>query len=214
MQVIKKVIGAAAVSTLLVLPACQMGAQPDDIYEESGDTINVGDRNELNNRNQDSDQFGYVRYQKSDVANDRTNRNNDAMYIDREGLADAISRMGRQLPEVDDIATLVTDEEVLVAYDTESADRNQTADMVKKTAISVVPRYYHVYVSDNPNMINQIERFGNNGSNNRDIEQIIDRTIAEMKKSPQGKKLSDGENENGEMSGEMNGEYEDRGMNR
>nr|WP_245680467.1 YhcN/YlaJ family sporulation lipoprotein [Bacillus marinisedimentorum] len=211
---IKKVIGAAAVSTLLVLPACQMGAQPDDIYEESGDTINVGDRNELNNRNQDSDQFGYVRYQKSDVANDRTNRNNDAMYIDREGLADAISRMGRQLPEVDDIATLVTDEEVLVAYDTESADRNQTADMVKKTAISVVPRYYHVYVSDNPNMINQIERFGNNGSNNRDIEQIIDRTIAEMKKSPQGKKLSDGENENGEMSGEMNGEYEDRGMNR
>ncbi len=211
---IKKVIGAAAVSTLLVLPACQMGAQPNDIYEESGDTINVGDRNEMNNRNRDTNQFGYVRYQKSDVANDRTNRNNDAMYIDREGLADAISRMGRQLPAVDDIGTLVTDKNVLVAYDTDSTDRNQTADMVKKTAISVVPRYYHVYVSDDPDMIDQIERFGNNGSNNRNIEQIIDKTIAEMKKSPQGKKMSTGENENGEMSGEMNGEYEDTGMNR
>ncbi|MCQ6513318.1 hypothetical protein NPN18_26495, partial [Vibrio parahaemolyticus] len=49
-----------------------------------------------------------------------------------------------------------------------------------------------------------IERFGRLDSNSRNIDQIIDTTIQRMLKYPQGRKLSDGENENGEMIHETN----------
>lgn len=56
--------------------------------------------------------------------------------------------------------TLVTDEEVLVVYDTNAKDRTETADQVKRTAMSVVPRYYHVYVSDDYQTLAQdVENF-------------------------------------------------------
>jgi hypothetical protein len=79
---------------------------------------------------------------------------------------------------------------------------------VKKTALSVVPRYYHVYVADNPQLMKDIERFGRLDSNARNIDQLLDATIQQMLKYPQGKKLNDGENENGEMINETNDELD------
>lgn len=53
--------------------------------------------------------------------------------IDHEQLANVISDLVIQLPGVEDAATLVTDEEVLIAYEAEkNRDRFETADMVKK----------------------------------------------------------------------------------
>lgn len=93
---------------------------------------------------------------------------------------------------------------MLIAYQTDSKNRNETADQVKKTAISIVPRYYHVYLSDQPEMIKQIEGYSGLDPNSRDIDQILNSTIKEMLKSPQGRKLNSGENANGEGYGEMN----------
>lgn len=93
---------------------------------------------------------------------------------------------------------------MFVVYKTDSTNRFETADQVKKTAISVVPRYYHVYVSDNPRMFQDIERFGRLDANSRNIDQILQQTIKEMLKSPQGRKVSSGENENGVQREEMN----------
>ena len=58
--------------------------------------------------------------------------------------------------------------------------------------------------------MNQIERFGRLDSDSRNVDQIITSTIKQMIKSPQGYKISDGENANGEMEGGPNPEYERR----
>lgn len=194
------------------LSACAQMAENtrDTLYPRNGNTINVTDRNDLYNvqglpNGTDSrlNNFGYVRHQKSPVPGG-TNNVGNLPTLNRERVADLISKLCIQLPNVNDVATLVTDEEVLIAYDTDTKNRFETADQVKKTALSVVPRYYHVYVADDPRMMKEIERFGRLDSNSRNIDQIIDTTIREMLKYPQGRKLSDGENENGEMIHEMN----------
>ncbi|MEH7382826.1 YhcN/YlaJ family sporulation lipoprotein [Bacillus sp. JJ1533] len=183
------------------------------VYHESGNTINRIDQNELynsqgvKNDGKEMTNFGYVRHQKNPVPG-QANVYNNLPAMDREKVADLISKICTTIPNVNDVGTLVTDEEVLVVYDTDSKDRNLTADQVKRSALSVVPRFYHVYVSDDPDMMNQIERFGRLDSDSRNVDQIITSTIQQMIKSPQGYKVSDGENENGEMEGGLNPEYE------
>ena len=196
--------------SLSLLTACQYGAGEDTSpLHESGNTINVSDRLELYNgenvtkmNNDKQANFGYVRHQKSGVPGDKSFTH--IRGFDREQAADTISSLIVQLPNVKDVATLVTDEEVLVAYETDSDQRSATADQVKKTALSVVPRYYHVYISDKTNMIQQIEAFSPQNSTSRDIDEILNKTIKEMLQSPQGRAINKGENANGEGYGEVN----------
>jgi hypothetical protein len=210
--VLKKTLLVLSISAAVSLFGCAQMAQNnnDDLFERSGNTINVTDRNELYNddgvRNGNDSRmtnFGYVRHQKSPVPGDMNNYGN-MPALNRERVADLISKLCTQLPNVNDVATLVTDEEVLIAYDSDTKNRFETADQIKKTALSVVPRYYHVYIADNPRMMREIERYGRLDANSRNIDQIIDTTIKEMLKYPQGRKMSDGENPNGEMINEMN----------
>lgn len=147
------------------------------------------------------DDFGYSRIQEP-LTNEQMIQNNSPM-IDRRKLADAISKNAVLAPTVEDVATLVTDEEVFIVYSTTSKDRNLIADQVKKSALSVVPRFYHVYVSDDPAMHKQISRYQGLDATTRNVENSINGVIREFKKYPQGKKVSDGENENGEQYGEM-----------
>lgn len=211
---------ALSIGAAISLSACAQMAENnrDTLYPRSGNTINVADRNDLynvqglpNGTDSRMNNFGYVRHQKSPVAGGMNNYGN-LPTLNRERVADLISKLCVQLPHVNDVATLVTDEEVLIAYDTDTKNRFETADQVKKTALSVVPRYYHVYVADDPRMMKEIERFGRLDSNTQNIDQIIDTTIKEMLKYPQGRKLSDGENANGEMINEMN-DHLDRDFN-
>jgi hypothetical protein len=214
-------VGATALS---LLTACQFEAfsdQDQEFYKETGNkAVHVSDKNELyqsrnvgnggNGGNDKGTDFGYVRHQKSPVPNDQNEYYvNEMPALDREQVADMISKMAILLPNVNDVGTLVTDEEVLVAYETDSDNRFETSDQVKKTAISVVPRYYHVYVSDDPMMIDEIQKYGALDANSRDIDQILNATIKDMLNSPQGRKLSDGENANGEMINETNEEVDE-----
>jgi hypothetical protein len=151
--------------------------------------------------NNDSEDFGYTRV--NNAAGGDNNRG-DTPTIDREQLADIISRLSSQIPNVNDVSTLVTDEEVLIVYDTDTKNRNATADQVKRTALSIVPRYFHVYVSDNKALRQNIENYATQDTDSRGIENSINQTIKQMLKSPQGNKVSDGENANGESIGERN----------
>lgn len=198
------------ISTIVLLSGCAQMNESTSLYEKSGTTINVRSRNDLYNEHgvkngMDSrlTNFGYVRHQKSPIPGDTT-QYATIPVLNRENVADLISKLCTQLPNVYDVGTLVTDDTVFVVYKTDSTNRFETADQVKKTAISVVPRYYHVYVSDNPRMFQDIERFGRLDANSRNIDQILQQTINEMLKSPQGKKISSGENENGVQREEMN----------
>ncbi len=173
------------------------------IYQRSGNTLNVNtNRNELYNegstrniRNVSND-YGYVRHQKSPVMGSKDN--NYYASLNREQVANIISRFSAGLPNVHDVATLVTDQEVLIAYRTDSKDRSLTADQVKHTAFSVVPRYYHVYVSDNTHFIRDVENLSHLDSASKNARRNVTSIITKMKKSPQGKPLSNNENANGE----------------
>jgi ribosomal protein S17E len=188
---------------LLSTAGCSKDMANRDVYEESGDTINVNNkREELYNegggqgvRNV-SDNYGFVRHQKSPIQGDRGGTQHYSA-IDREQVANIISQLSTDIPNVNDVATLVTDQEVLVSYRTDSKDRNHTADQVKRTAMSVVPRYYHVYVSDNTNLMRDVENLANLDSTSKNARNLVNGLVQQMKKSPQGSRMSDSEDENG-----------------
>ena len=221
---IRKSLIILGICGLTALTACQnnnMATEGNDngVYQRSGNTLNVNtQRPELYNQNNNGNNangrnlrntngtennFGYVRHQKSPIAGDRVSNVNYGT-INREQLADMISGYCTDIPNVDDISTLVTDEEVLIIYHTDSDNRNMIADQVKKTAMSVVPRYYHVYVSDNTALRPYVENFATNSPNTKSVNTGLNKVIKEMLKSPQGKKMGNGENENGELPGEEN----------
>ena len=70
--------------------------------------------------------------------------------------------------------------------------------------MSIVPRYYHVYVSDDKTMAQDIENFAQLEPDSEGIDYTINQTIKRMLKSPQGYRMSDVENENGEMPHDTN----------
>ncbi|ANX13437.1 hypothetical protein ABE41_015615 [Fictibacillus arsenicus] len=183
----------------IVLSGCGGDDQKKMGQEYKFSRTNVKDENRIGN-NKNYGDFGYMRH----MSGDKVKTGNAVPYLNRQKLADMISDMVLQLPDIKDVGTLVTDEEVLIGYKTTNKDRNAAADQVKMTAFSVVPRYYHVYVTDEKGMINKIEQYQALNNDTEDIEGIIDRLIQEMKKAPQGKKWNYGENENGEMNGETN----------
>ncbi|MDR6999573.1 YhcN/YlaJ family sporulation lipoprotein [Neobacillus niacini] len=199
----KKLMIILGLCTITTITGCSKDMNNRDVYEESGNSINVNNkRTELYNegagrsvRNVSND-FGYVRHQKSPLMNDNT-ANNHYTALDREQLANIISKYSTNLPHVHDVATLVTDQEVLVAYTTDSKDRNLTADQVKRTAMSVVPRYYHVYVTDKKVLMRDVENLSHMDSTNKNARHSINYVIRQMKDSPQGNRMSNSEDENG-----------------
>ncbi len=205
---------------LLIIPlvfglaACQ-GEEATDPFDHADLTPIKTDPEEYGMNTADSQNkskkgaFGYVRHSRNTNNMKSQRKPSNVVYLDRDRLADMISSMAIQLPYVHDIAVLVTDEEVLIGYKTTTKNRDATADQVKKTALSVIPRYYHVYVSDMEGIIPEIERYESGSTVNGEMDKSIDQTITQMKKAPQGKKVSDGENENGEMIGESNDELND-----
>lgn len=189
----KKSIIVVGLCSLAALTACQNNAARNDIYEETGNTINVNDqRSELYHQNNTGDRsnmsedFGYVRHQKSPIAGDNASSDH-YVALDREKLADIIGKFCTDVPSVNDVSTLVTDEEVIIVYDTNTDDRAYTADQVKKMAMSVVPRWYNVYVSDDIHLRGNVESYATMDANSRDTHFGIDKLIQEVKKSPQGK---------------------------
>lgn len=210
----KKAIIMAGICAAAALTGCandnaSPGNGKSGIYQQSGNTLNVNDeRPELYNESgrkglkDKSEDFGYVRHQRTGImGQDQTDQ---YVAIDREQMADMIGRFSTMTPDVDDVSTLVTDEEVLIVYKTDSANRFETADQVKKMAMSVVPRWYHVYVTDNTNLRKDVENFATLDTDSRDVDTLVDGVVKRMLKSPQGRDMSTGENANGEAKGEMN----------
>ncbi|WP_235845561.1 YhcN/YlaJ family sporulation lipoprotein [Neobacillus novalis] len=200
---LKKIVIIMGLCTMTALTGCSKDMANRDVYEESGNTINVNNkRHELYNEGASrgvrnvSNNYGFVRHQKSPLMNDNKTNNHYAA-LDREQVANIISKYSTNIPNVNDVATLVTDQEVLIAYDTDSKDRNMTADQVKKTAMSVVPRFYHVYVTDNKVLMRDVENLANLDSTSRNSRNLVTGLVAQMKKSPQGQRMNPSEDENG-----------------
>jgi hypothetical protein len=199
-----KLFVTLSICLVIASTGCQTLMQNESpIARENHDIINMKNRSEgFNVINPDKNyhqiqRFGFVRHQRETALPQGGSNPNIAAY-DPELLADAISKLAILVPDVHDVATLVTDKQVLVAYKTNSDDNFETADQVKRTAMSVVPRFFHVYVSDDPKMLTSIERFGSLSSTTKGVQDVLKHTIEEMLLSPQGRRISASENENGE----------------
>lgn len=193
-------------------------AENPTVYKKNGNTVNRNERVDMYNKGLEKtsadrqNEFGYVRHVKSPVPGQNI-KYQDIYTLNREKVADAISKLAVTNPKVHDAATLVTDEEVLIWYKTDAKskkDRNNVADQVKKTAFSTVPRWYHVYVTDNPTLKQYVENISYMKSSDANKERVIRQTVKMMlDSSPQGYKMSTGENENGESKDINNGKMED-----
>ncbi|MFB8735686.1 YhcN/YlaJ family sporulation lipoprotein [Bacillus sp. SL00103] len=104
--------------------------------------------------------------------------------LNREHLAHVITSLTVQLPNIKDANTLVTDEDALIVYRTGNKNRDESADQVKEKRRFRSPRYYHVYVSDNPEHFQSIANFHVFKPIHVDFDQILTKTIQQMKYSP------------------------------
>lgn len=178
----------------ITLAACQANnaaeiGERDAIQQEEGGRVLLSNKNNLyeqrpmTNRNDVSTtEFGYSRKQKNSITTgDHTDQ---IAYINRNTLADIITDLEIRLRDVTDAATFVTDDEVFVVYRANTTDPKLVADQVQKTALSVVPRYYHVYVSTNTKLMTQIEGLKSGTLNDKESAQTINMLINEMKNNP------------------------------
>ncbi|WP_052158961.1 YhcN/YlaJ family sporulation lipoprotein, partial [Halobacillus sp. BBL2006] len=157
------------------------------------DTLNGNAMDSYNDEGLDG-QVGYVRFKKDQL--DQSKEKNRQIKVNREQMADMISRMILRYDGFEDVATLVTDNEVLVAYQKpENHSREQAADMVQKTAYSLVPSFYHVYVSDDPSAFGDIQSVSTSTVYDEQYEEVIDSIVKKIKKSPQGKVPQDSMNQ-------------------
>ncbi|MBW8351644.1 YhcN/YlaJ family sporulation lipoprotein [Bacillus sp. IITD106] len=188
-------------------------AEDNHVYHKSGNSINVLEHGSNYNRNQqDDDLFGYVRQVKTPIPTGDVKNTKAIQGMNKEETANSISKVLVMLPGVEDASVLVTDQEVLIAYTTNenrNDERFEIADQVKKTAISVVPRWYHVYVTDDPRLRQNVENIASMNARSPDKEKTVRDTVKLMlERSPQGRKLNDGENANGEATGDQNHQLE------
>ncbi|MGY0693255.1 YhcN/YlaJ family sporulation lipoprotein [Virgibacillus sp. FSP13] len=159
----------------------------DDAASEQQQIVNELDpAKEQAPTNEEMDnKLGYVRYNKDQLNNDT--EQNHSVRLDRTQMANTITRLILRNDGFDEVATLVTDEEVLIAYQKEDElDEQTAADIASKTAKSTMPGFFDVYVSDNTTLMNDIQSLHNSSTRNKNYDNTIDKIIDEMKKSPQG----------------------------
>ena len=190
-------------------------AKNDDLYHKSGNTINAREHADLYNPENtgNNDNFGFVRQVKSPVPGETI----DIRAInsnDRENTANKISKMTVTLPNVVDSSVVVTDQEVLIAYlisDEDEQVRFETADRVKQTVLSAVPRWYDVYLTDDPALRQDVKNIASMNAYSRNKIRTVRKTVKLMlERSPQGRQWNDIKNKDGVNIGNTQSEPTER----
>ncbi|MFC0559482.1 YhcN/YlaJ family sporulation lipoprotein [Halalkalibacter alkalisediminis] len=186
---LKKSLLITGLASMMLVAGCQMPEQGQslqrtanyDSHQPNGGYYPINRVNQTQSYNH----YGYQRYDREHVNNN--GRQNVIPAVDRSLLADSVTRLVLTNDVVSEAGALVTDKYVLVAYDAQADNRESVADQVKRSALSIVPRYYEVYISDNPDHFDEIERFQHMTTGSADMEGALTQTINEMTQaSPQG----------------------------
>lgn len=169
-----------SVLTIAIVTGCNGETNSQSEQEQIADELRPEKKHSTTDEEVD-DKLGYVRYQKDQVNDDREKQR--SVRIDRPKMADMITRMILRNDNFDEVATLVTDEEVLIAYQlNEDADNETAADIANKTAQSAMPGFFDIYVSDNSHLMNDIQSL-HNSSTNKNYDNTIDQIIERMEES-------------------------------
>ncbi|WP_040979014.1 YhcN/YlaJ family sporulation lipoprotein [Oceanobacillus jeddahense] len=164
----KKGLGIILLSLVITLIGCapdQNNSEPDPL-----DPNNRNPEMETNTNSSQRDQLGFVRYTQ-----DEFNQNNAVepkeIRIDRNEIADMITRILLQNPDFKEVATLVTDEEALIAFEASDNVSKETAiDNAERTAMSILPGYYTIHASNNRSLIQNIETLHYSVTENQDVD--------------------------------------------
>ncbi len=98
-------------------------------------------------------------YAKADATHLRTAANaQNQVYVDRNVLARAVANVTSSVPGVQHSTVLVTDREIFVGLRNTDKDKSAAKEKAKMNAMSISPRYYRVYVSDDPRMADELTR--------------------------------------------------------
>lgn len=96
-------------------------------------------------------------------------------YLDRRIVADSISKIAVGLPDVHTASVLVTEDTCIIGYQARDNVQTDVQDQIIKTGMSVTPRWYKIYASADPQMIEQIRQIGQQHSDgNLDQRQLYD----------------------------------------
>lgn len=180
----RRLIYIAGLISCLILAGCQsdrLKTDEDKVVEELDPTRNKQETTdpELDYR------LGFVNYTEDQFKDESISDHN--ISIDRNELADSIARIILSQQGFTEIATLVTDKEVLIAYDTENTlDADEAAKIARESAQSILPPFFDVHVTNNTSLIPDIKSLHNSTTKNKNYNPIIKHIISEMKKSPQG----------------------------
>ncbi|SFA90864.1 Sporulation lipoprotein YhcN/YlaJ (Spore_YhcN_YlaJ) [Lentibacillus halodurans] len=131
------------------------------------------------------DKLGFVHYTREQINSE--NEEEHTVNIDRTSLANMITRIILRNDGFDEAATLVTDDKALIAYGkTDDLEADKGADIAKKTAVSILPGYFDVYVSENEALIQDIQSLHNSSIQDDNYDNTINQIIDRMQQSPQG----------------------------
>ncbi|SES65446.1 Sporulation lipoprotein YhcN/YlaJ (Spore_YhcN_YlaJ) [Salinibacillus kushneri] len=171
----KAILHSCLTIALLIIAGCgqQQGADNGTLKGKTPDNMNT----RTSEKQQDT-QYGYVRYNEKQL--DMNREENFEPKIDREQMANMITKTLLKMPSVEEAATLITDNHTFIAYtpSEESEDTGNTTDQVKKTVMSFLPRWYNIYISTESRTYDELQSLSNNTTTedgtNRAVQRLID----------------------------------------
>lgn len=157
---------------MLITAGCNYSASMEDGHEtdalepEQLDTVDP----ELNAK------LGYVRY-KADEVNQATEDKNE-ININRSQMADIITKAILRSENFQEVASLVTDKDVVIAYErNQEIDESTAADIASKTAASILPSFYEIHTTDNPTHMNDIHSLHLSTTDRQSDVDVIEKLI-------------------------------------
>ncbi|MFZ4450833.1 YhcN/YlaJ family sporulation lipoprotein [Salibacterium aidingense] len=123
--------------------------------------------------------FGWHRNDSSEADLDEDMSMHD--LIDRQRIAEGLSNLLVQTPEVEKAGVLITNEYALAAFQTEEEDTGRAAKHVKMMVEAAVPYFFITVVTDNPSMIEDLEAYKGMTARSKDGHAALRNTIDTMR---------------------------------
>lgn len=152
-----------------------MGCNTNDVIQPQQNQLIQPQRDEFH------DQLGYVHYTREELNNEIEEER--TLTFNRGEMANTITRIILKNEGFNEVATLVTDKEVLIAFDiNERLDSETAEDIAEKVAASVLPRLFKIYASSNRTLIHDIHSLHNSRTTRNDYDNTIKNIIKHMEK--------------------------------
>ncbi|SFP50946.1 YhcN/YlaJ family sporulation lipoprotein [Salibacterium halotolerans] len=102
--------------------------------------------------------------------------------LDRQGIAEGLSKILVKSPDVNKAGVLITNEYALAAFEPGSDDSSEAAKRVKMMVEAAVPYFFVTVVTDNPTMIQDLEAFKGMDARSSEGREALRHTIDTMLK--------------------------------